>query len=477
MKNITPIVSIIKNENASHDPSVPIRISGWVRHVRGSAQVKFVSVNDGSTFHNLQIVLEREELLALPIHTGVSLVATGHLRPSPGKGQTLELSAEEIQILGDAPPEEYPIQPKKHSMEFLRENAHLRLRTQTFSSVFRVRHYLNFSIHRFFHERGFYHIPTPIITASDAEGAGEVFTVTTLKEFNTKNVDSFSADFFGRKTNLTVSGQLEAETAALSLSKVYTFGPTFRAENSNTSRHLSEFWMVEPEMAFYELPEDMELAEEFLKFLLGSLIHDLPDDMEFLSDRREKEQAEKPRESRDSMSLLEKLNFILTSPFQKITYTDALQILASSSMAKKKKFQYPVEPWGVELQSEHERYLVEKEFNRPVILTDFPEKSKAFYMKRGENGTVRAMDVLFPQIGEIIGGSQREDNIDILKEKMESFGISAKELWWYLDTRRFGGVPHAGFGLGFERLVQFATGMNNIRDVILFPRAPGILRF
>lgn len=476
-KKLTVIASILRKDQNTLKENSEIYIAGWVRHRRGNQNIAFISLNDGSSQDDFQIVLENQNDVAEKIHTGTSLVAHGILRKSPGQGQSIEMLAKTIEIIGSCDPEEYPIQPKKHSFEFLRENAHLRTRTRTFSSVFRLRHYLNFAIHEFFHKRNFYHIPTPIITSSDAEGAGEVFTVTSLNSINDNDPEIYKKDFFGKKANLTVSGQLEAESFALALSKVYTFGPTFRAENSNTSRHLAEFWMVEPEMAFYDLEDDMDLAEEFLKYLIQYVLKNFPKDMQFLSERREKEQNDQPQEERDSHNLLDKLHLIMESDFERITYTEALNILAKSKPAKKGKFQYPIEPWGVELQSEHERYLVEKEFKKPVILTGFPEKSKAFYMKRDKNNTVRAMDILFPQIGEIIGGSQREDNLEILKEKMLQSNIDEKELWWYLDLRRFGGAPHSGFGLGFERFVQFITGMNNIRDVIAFPRTPGNLNF
>lgn len=471
-KELTPIKNILEKKH-----SEKATLAGWVRHKRTSQNITFIQINDGSVSSDLQIVLENDNATAEKIHTGAAIIASGKIQESPGKGQSLELLAETITITGAADPETYPIQPKKHSFEFLRENAHLRVRTRTFSSIFRIRHHLNYSIHRFFHERGFYHMATPIITSSDAEGAGEVFTVTSLDSIPENRPEIFKNDFFSRKANLTVSGQLEAETFALGLSKVYTFGPTFRAENSNTSRHLAEFWMVEPEMAFYDIDDDMDLAEEFLKELIRDLLETYPDELQFLSKLREDEQKQKPQIERDTLNLIEKLHSILDSEFVRLPYTQALEILAKSKPAKKGKFQYPVSPWGVELQSEHERYLVEKEFKKPVILTAFPEKSKAFYMKRGENNTVKAMDVLFPQIGEIIGGSEREIDIAILQEKMANMNVDSEELSWYLDLRRFGSAPHSGFGLGFERFVQFVTGLNNIRDVIPYPRYPGSLNF
>jgi asparaginyl-tRNA synthetase len=451
-------------------------VMGWVRTFRNN---QFIALNDGSTIQNLQIVVDfnkfPEEILK-EIHTGTSIKVIGKLVPSQGKGQSVEIIADTLEILGFCNPEEYPLQPKKHSLEFLREIAHLRMRTTTFQSVFRIRNGLAFAIHQFFQNKGFLYIHSPIITASDAEGAGEMFQVTTLPLNNVPktpdgNVD-FSEDFFGKPANLTVSGQLEAELAAMSFSEVYTFGPTFRAENSNTPRHLAEFWMIEPEMAFYDLNDNMDLAEEMLKYLIQYTLQNYPNELEFLQQRQLDEEKQKPQNERSSMPLIEKLNFCLKEPFERLTYTKAISILENSSYNKKKKFQFPVK-WGIDLQTEHERYLVEKEFNKPVILTDYPKEIKAFYMRQNDDEkTVRAMDILFPGIGEIIGGSQREERYNKLFQRMKELNISTEEMYWYLDTRRFGTVPHSGFGLGFERLVQFCTGMSNIRDVIPFPRTP-----
>jgi len=453
-------------------------VKGWVRTRRESKNVNFIALNDGSTIHNLQIVAEVEKFgedFLKDINTSTSLAVTGELVASMGSGQVVELNASEIILYGKADPDKYPIQPKKHSLEFLRENAHLRFRTATFSAVFRIRHAMAYAIHKYFNDKGFYYLHTPIITASDAEGAGQMFRVSTLPSINPPmneqgQVD-FTQDFFGRSTNLTVSGQLEGELGATALGEVYTFGPTFRAENSNTTRHLAEFWMIEPEMAFYELNDNMDLAEEFLKYLINYALEHCLDDLKFLSNRLQQEEKGKPEDQR-SMELIEKLQFVLNNDFIRCTYTEAIDILKNSKTYKKGKFQFPVE-WGVDLQSEHERYLVEKHFQKPVILINYPKEIKAFYMKQNEDGkTVAAMDVLFPQIGEIIGGSEREADYDKLVNRMEEMGIPAKEMWWYLDTRRFGTVPHAGFGLGFERFILFVTGMGNIRDVIAFPRTP-----
>ncbi len=453
-------------------------VKGWVRTKRGSKNVHFIALNDGSTIHNLQIVADTEkfdEQLLHEINTGASIAAEGTLTESQGSGQKVELTAEKLELLGPADPEKYPIQPKKHSLEFLRENAHLRFRTNTFGAVFRIRHAMAFAIHKFFNEKGFYYLHTPIITASDAEGAGQMFRVTTLDPVNPPVTEEgnpdYSQDFFGKPTNLTVSGQLEGELGALALGEIYTFGPTFRAENSNTTRHLAEFWMIEPEMAFYDLKDNMDLAEEFLKYLISYALENCSDDLQFLTQRLKQEEKNKPQDQR-SMDLTEKLEFVLNSQFVRITYTEAIKILKNSKPYKKKKFQYPVD-WGVDLQSEHERFLVEKHFKCPVILTDYPRDIKAFYMKQNDDDkTVRAMDVLFPQIGEIIGGSQREENLEKLESRMKEMNIPAEEMWWFLDTRKFGSVEHSGFGLGFERFVQFITGMGNIRDVIAFPRTP-----
>ena len=460
-----------------------VLIKGWVRTKRESKNVNFIALNDGSTIHNLQVVADtgkfQEELLH-DINTGAALAVKGQLTESQGRGQSLELLADSIEVLGKADPEKYPIQPKKHTLEFLRENAHLRFRTNTFSAVFRIRHAMAFAIHKYFNEKGFYYLHTPIITASDAEGAGQMFRVSTLDAVNPPLTEDgkpdYSMDFFGRPTNLTVSGQLEGELGAMALGEIYTFGPTFRAENSNTTRHLAEFWMIEPEMAFYDLKDNMDLAEEFLKYLIAYALEHCSDDLQFLADRLKQEEKNKPQDQR-SMDLMEKLRFVLESSFIRITYTEAIDILKNSKPYKKNRFQFPVD-WGVDLQSEHERYLVEKHFKCPVILTDYPKEIKAFYMKQNNDGkTVRAMDVLFPQIGEIIGGSQREEVLEKLESRMEELNVPAGEMWWYLDTRRFGAAVHSGFGLGFERFVQFVTGMGNIRDVIAFPRTPKSAEF
>ena len=396
---------------------------------------------------------------------------------SQGSGQKLELQVEELLLVGACDPESYPIQPKKHSLEFLREKAHLRIRTATFSAVMRVRSALSFAVHQFFQNEGFVYVNTPIITGSDAEGAGEMFRVSTLDPKNPKldenGAPDYKEDFFGKETNLTVSGQLEAEAYALGLGEVYTFGPTFRAENSNTTRHLAEFWMIEPEMAFYDLNDNMDLAEKFITSVLKYALENCQKDLEFLDDRYSKEESSKPQHLRSELNLLDKIKFVVNNEFKRVSYTEAYEILRNSTPNKKKKFQYSINEWGVDLQSEHERFLVEKHFNCPVILFDYPADIKAFYMRRNDDGkTVRAMDILFPGIGEIVGGSQREERLDVLEKRIKEMQIDAKELWWYLDLRRFGSVPHSGFGLGFERLVQFTTGMGNIRDVIPFPRTP-----
>ncbi len=453
-----------------------VTVMGWVRSFRNN---QFIGLNDGSSNQLLQVVAELgkfDETLLKRITTSASLKVTGTLVPSLGKGQVMELKADTIEILGDSDGEKYPLQPKKHSLEFLREIAHLRFRTNTFSSVFRVRHSLAFAIHQFFNEKGFVYLHTPIITASDAEGAGEMFKVTTLPFDNPpRNEDgtiNYKDDFFGRSTNLTVSGQLEGELGATALGEIYTFGPTFRAENSNTTRHLAEFWMIEPEMAFCDIEDNMNLAEEFIKYLICYVLKNNAGDLEFLDQRLAEEEKQLPQEKRSELGLLNKLNFVVDNKFERITYTDAVNILLDSPAYKKKKFQYDVK-WGIDLQSEHERYLVEKHFKKPVIVSNYPKEIKAFYMRQNDDGkTVAAMDILAPGIGEIVGGSQREERLEKLMERMEQMHIPAEELWWYLDTRRYGTVPHAGFGLGFERMVQFVTGMLNIRDVIPFPRAP-----
>jgi asparaginyl-tRNA synthetase len=476
----TEINELLKTTEAGHK----INVKGWVRTKRGSKNVSFIALNDGSTINNIQVVVEMNEendKLLERIHTGAALSVDGMLIESAGSGQRVEVQATKLEILGEANPNEYPLQPKKHSLEFLREKAHLRYRTSTFSAIGRIRHAMIFAIHKFFNDRGFYNVHSPIITGSDAEGAGEMFQVTTLDLENMpKNPDGkidFSRDFFGKAANLTVSGQLEAELAALALSKVYTFGPTFRAENSNTTRHLAEFWMIEPEMAFYDINDDMDLAEDMLKYVIDYALEHCMDDLLFLSKRLEEEEKNKKADER-SMELIEKLRFVLDNPFERITYTEAIDILKNSNHNKKKKFQYLIEDWGADLQSEHERYLVEKHFKKPVILTNYPKDIKAFYMKQNDDGkTVRAMDVLFPQIGEIIGGSQREEVYSKLADRMAEMHIPEESMWWYLETRKFGTVPHAGFGLGFERLMLFITGMGNIRDVIPFPRTPQNLEF
>ena len=455
-----------------------VLVKGWVRTKRGSKNVNFIALNDGSTIHNLQVVADVEkfgEEFLKDINTSASLAITGDLVASQGSGQAVELNATEIVIYGKADPDKYPIQPKKHSLEFLRENAHLRFRTATFSAIFRIRHAMAFAIHNYFNSKGFVYLHTPIITGSDAEGAGQMFRVSTLDAKNPPLLEDgsvdYSQDFFGKATNLTVSGQLEGELGATALSDIYTFGPTFRAENSNTARHLAEFWMIEPEMAFYELQDNMDLAEDFLKSLIKYALENCMDDLDFLSKRLQEEEKNKPMDER-SMELIEKLRFVQENDFVRLPYTEAITVLKNSNPYKKGKFQYPVD-WGTDLQSEHERYLVEKHFKKPVILINYPKEIKSFYMKQNEDGkTVSAMDVLFPGIGEIIGGSQREENYDKLVKRMEEMGVPVHEMDWYLDTRRFGTVPHSGFGLGFERLMLFVTGMGNIRDVIAFPRTP-----
>jgi asparaginyl-tRNA synthetase len=455
--------------------SQEVTVMGWVRTFRNN---QFIALNDGSTNTNMQVVAELgllNDSELKRINTGTSLKVQGMVIPSPGKGQKLEVKAHKIEILGDSDAEKYPLQPKEHSLEFLREIAHLRFRTNTFGAVFRVRHSLAFAIHQFFNSKGFVYMHTPVITASDAEGAGEMFRVTTLPLENPpKNggeID-YSQDFFGRSTNLTVSGQLEGELAATAFSDVYTFGPTFRAENSNTTRHLAEFWMIEPEMAFCDIEDNMNLAEEFIKYIIRYTLENNRDDLEFLKQRLEREESKLPQQQRSEMNLIQKLEHVVNNEFERITYTEAINILLDSPVYKKKKFQYEVK-WGSDLQSEHERYLVEKHFRKPVIVTGYPKDIKSFYMRLNEDGkTVAAMDILAPGIGEIVGGSQREERLDKLEERMRQMNIPIEQLWWYLDTRRFGSVPHAGFGLGFERMVQFVTGMTNIRDVIPFPRTP-----
>ena len=467
------IAALLKTEAKSQD----IEIKGWVRPFRAN---RFIALNDGSTLQNIQCVVDFEtmdETLLKRITTGAALHIKGQLIESQGKGQSVEVQVTDIKVLGDSDPETYPIQPKKHSFEFLRENAHLRTRTNTFSAVMRLRSTLSFAIHKYFNENGFYYMHTPIITGSDAEGAGEMFRVSNLDAKNPPlNEDgsvNYKEDFFGKETNLTVSGQLEAETYAMSLGKVYTFGPTFRAENSNTSRHLAEFWMIEPEVAFMDLAGNMDLAEDFMKYVLKYTLDTNREDLEFLEQRLKDEEKTKPQAERSEMSLIEKINFVVDNNFKRVSYTEAIEILRDSKPNKKKQFKYLIDQWGADLQSEHERFLVEKHFKCPVILFDYPANIKAFYMRLNEDGkTVRAMDILFPGIGEMVGGSQREERLDVLKEKMKALDIDEKELWWYLDLRKYGTAVHSGFGLGFERLVMFTTGMGNIRDVIPYPRTP-----
>jgi len=473
---LTTISEIFKNPKIN---SI-IKVSGWVRTRRGSKSVSFIALNDGSTIKNLQIVAEtsnfKEELFK-KITTGSCIEIEGELKNSEGKEQSLEVLAKSIIVLGEADSDEYPLQPKKHSLEFLREKAHLRFRTNTFSAVFRLRHALTFAIHNYFNQNGYVNIHTPIITGADAEGAGEMFKVS---NFDLKNIPineageiDYQQDFFGKQTNLTVSGQLEAELAALALGKVYTFGPTFRAENSNTSRHLSEFWMIEPETAFADLNDNMDLAEDFLKYCISYCLKNNKEDLDFLHNRLENEEKNLKKEERAELGLLERLSFVVDNKFERITYTEAINILRNCKPNKKKRFQFIIKGFGDDLQSEHERFLVEKKFKKPVIITDYPKDIKAFYMKlNDDNTTVRAMDILFPLIGEMVGGSQREERLDELNARMSEMNIDKKELWWYLETRKFGSCIHSGFGLGFERLMMFITGMKNIRDVIPFPRTP-----
>ena len=454
-----------------------ITVKGWVRTFRNN---QFIALNDGSTLHNIQCVVDFEntpESTLKRITTGAALSITGNLVESQGAGQKYEVQVTQLEILGDSDAEKFPMQPKKHSLEFLRENAHLRVRTNAFGAIMRVRSVLSYAVHHYFQQRGFVYVNTPIITGSDAEGAGEMFKVTALPFDGTPRDEdgkvNYKEDFFGKETNLTVSGQLEAETFAMALGQVYTFGPTFRAENSNTSRHLAEFWMIEPEVAFNDLNDNMDLAEDFIQYVIKYTLDHCTDDLKFLESRLIDEEKVKPQAERSEMNLLEKLNFVLENNFKRVSYTEAIDILKNSKPNKNKKFNYIIEEWGADLQSEHERYLVEKHFKCPVILYDYPANIEAFYMRLNEDGkTVRAMDILFPGIGEIVGGSQREERYDVLVEKMKVLGIDEKELWWYLDTRRFGPAVHSGFGLGFERLVLFVTGMSNIRDVIPFPRTP-----
>jgi len=469
--------SKVKTLLAATPDGQDVTVMGWVRSFRNN---QFIALNDGSTNTNLQVVAELgvfDDELLRKITPGASLKVTGQLVASLGKGQAVEVKARTIEVLGECNPDTYPLQLKNRpSLEYLREIAHLRFRTNTFAAVFRIRHSLAFAIHQFFHERGFVYLHTPIITASDAEGAGEMFRVSTLPFDGTPRKEDgsvdFGEDFFGRVTNLTVSGQLEGELGAMALSEIYTFGPTFRAENSNTARHLAEFWMIEPEMAFYDLEDNMTLAEEFIQYLIRYVMGNNREDLDFLDQRQAEEEKQKPQADRSELGLIEKLEFVLNNRFERITYTEAIDILLQSPAFKKKKFQYDVK-WGIDMQSEHERYLVEKHFKKPVIVTGYPAAIKAFYMRRNEDGkTVAAMDILVPGIGELVGGSQREERLDKLEGRMREMHVPVEEMWWYLDTRRFGTVPHAGFGLGFERMMLFVTGMSNIRDVIAFPRAP-----
>jgi len=460
----------------------PVILKGWVRTFRNN---QFIAINDGSTLQNIQAVVDFTvlgEAELKRITTGACISVSGTLIPSPAKGQTVEVKVSKLEILGDSDPEKFPLQPKKHSMEFLREIAHLRPRTNTFGAVMRIRHAMAYAVHKFFNDRGFYYVHTPVITGSDAEGAGAMFRVTTLDQNNPPRDEqgqiNYKEDFFGRETNLTVSGQLEGETYALALGDIYTFGPTFRAENSNTTRHLAEFWMIEPEMAFYDLNDNMELAQEFLQYLVRYALDNCKEDLEFLHKRAQEEEQTKPQEQRSELGLIDRLNFVAENDFQRLPYTEAIEILKNSTPNKKKKFQFIIEQWGSDLQSEHERFLVEKHFRKPVILFDYPAAIKSFYMRQNEDGkTVAAMDVLFPGIGEIIGGSQREERYERLMKRVEELKLPVKDLWWYLELRKFGSAPHSGFGLGFERLILFVTGMTNIRDVIPYPRFPGNAEF
>lgn len=459
-----------------------VLVCGWVRTFRNN---QFIALNDGSTIKTLQCVVDYESTnddILKRITTGAAVRIQGILVASQGKGQSIEVKVSDIKVIGDSDPEKYPLQPKRHSLEFLREIAHLRFRTNTFSAIFRIRHAAAFAIHEFFNNRGFVYIHSPIITGSDAEGAGEMFQVTALDlkdpPINEDGSINYKEDFFNKETNLTVSGQLEAELGALALSDVYTFGPTFRAENSNTSRHLAEFWMIEPEIAFADIHDDMDLAEDMLKYIIQYVMNNCQDDLEFLENRLIQEEKNKPQNERSPMPLREKLQFCLDEDYERLTYTEAIRILMNSKPNKKKKFQFVIEEWGADLQSEHERYLVEKHFKKPVILTGYPKEIKAFYMRMNDDDkTVAAMDILFPGIGEIVGGSQREERLDVLLARMKDFDIEEEEMQWFLDTRRFGTCPHAGFGLGFERMIMFVTGMTNIRDVIPFPRFPGSASF
>lgn len=475
----------IKALLSSTETEKEVQIKGWVRTKRENKNVAFISVNDGSCLSSIQAVADPEVIdkqILSDITTGACVSILGKLVESQGAGQKVEIIVNDIVILGKADPEKFPLQPKKHSLEFLREIAHLRPRTNTFGAVYRIRHAMIFAVHNFFNQKGFVNVHTPIVTASDAEGAGETFKVSTLDFNNIPKTDEgeidFKQDFFGKEANLTVSGQLEGELAAMALGEIYTFGPTFRAENSNTTRHLAEFWMIEPEMAFADIIDDMDLAEEMLQYLVKYALDNCREDLEFLQKREQEEEKHKPQNERSELSLIERMEFVVNNEFERITYTEAIDILKRSKPNKKKKFNYLIDDWGADLQSEHERYLVEKHFKKPVIIRDYPKDIKAFYMRLNEdNKTVAAMDILFPGIGEIVGGSQREERYDNLVARMEEMNIPAEELWWYLDTRKFGTAPHSGFGLGFERMMLFVTGMSNIRDVIPFPRTPGSAEF
>lgn len=477
----TKVLDVLQSKPVGTD----LLVKGWIRTKRQNKHVAFIALNDGSTINNLQLVVDPNEISESTLKlvtTGACIAAKGVIAASQGAGQQVEMNVKSLDILGEADPEKYPLQPKKHSLEFLRDIAYLRPRTNTFGAIYRIRHAMIFAVHKFFHDKGFYNIHTPIITASDAEGAGETFKVTNfdldrIPKNEAGHVD-FEKDFFGKEANLTVSGQLEGELAALALGEVYTFGPTFRAENSNTTRHLAEFWMIEPEMAFYDADDNAALAEEMLKYLVQYALDNCVDDLDFLHKREVEENKNKKEIERPDMYLLDRLKFVAENKFEKLTYTEAIDILSNSKPNKKKKFQYIIDGWGADLQSEHERFLVEKHFKKPVILTDYPKEIKSFYMRQNDDGkTVAAMDILFPGIGEIVGGSQREERLEKLETRMNEMGIPKEELWWYLDTRKFGSAPHSGFGLGFERMIQFVTGMGNIRDVIPFPRTPGNAEF
>lgn len=477
----TKVLEVLK----SAEVGASLLVKGWVRTKRQNKNVAFIALNDGSTINNLQLVADpneiSEDLLKL-VTTGACVAARGEIVASQGSGQSVEMHVKELEILGEADPEKYPLQPKKHSLEFLREIAYLRPRTNTFGAVYRIRHAMIFAVHKFFNDKGFLNIHTPIITASDAEGAGETFRVTSLDMDNLPKTEEgaidYKQDFFDKETNLTVSGQLEGELAAMALGQIYTFGPTFRAENSNTTRHLAEFWMIEPEMAFFDADDNADLAEEMLQYLVQYALDNCQDDLKFLHDREVEENKNKKEIERPDLYLMDRLKFVVDNKFERVTYTEAIDILRNSKPNKKKKFKYLIDAWGADLQSEHERYLVEKHFKKPVILKDYPKDIKAFYMRQNDDGkTVAAMDILFPGIGEIIGGSQREERLDKLEQRMDEMGVPKEELWWYLDTRKFGSAPHSGYGLGFERMILFVTGMTNIRDVIPFPRTPGNAEF